>query len=90
MDIKINTTQDQSVQAAIDDAFNNPNIFYTDWDGDFMQGAMVVMDHTTGEVRGLIGGAGEKDGVLTLNRATQTHRQPGSCMKTIWSIWTCI
>ena len=78
---KINTTQDQSVQAAIDDAFNNPNIFYTDWDGDFMQGAMVVMDHTTGEVRGLIGGAGEKDGVLTLNRATQTHRQPGSCMK---------
>lgn len=78
---KINTTQDQSVQAAIDDAFDNPNIFYTDWNGGFMQGAMVVMDHTTGEVRGLIGGAGEKDGVLTLNRATQTHRQPGSCMK---------
>lgn len=78
---KINTTQDQSVQAAIDSAFDNPNIFYTDWNGDFMQGAMVVIDHTTGEVRGLIGGAGEKDGVLTLNRATQTHRQPGSCMK---------
>lgn len=78
---QIYTTQDQGVQAAIDDAFNNPDIFYYDKDGGFMQGSMVVLDHTTGEVRGLIGGAGQKDGALTLNRATQTYRQPGSCMK---------
>jgi penicillin-binding protein 1A len=78
---KIYTTQDPTVQAAVDSAFDNSNIFYSDWDGGFMQGAMVVMDQSTGEVRGLIGGAGEKDGALTLNRATQTYRQPGSCMK---------
>ncbi len=78
---KIYTTEDPNVQYAIDEAFSNPAIFYYDKDGNFMQGSMVVLDHTTGEVRGLIGGAGEKDGALTLNRATQTHRQPGSCMK---------
>lgn len=78
---KIYTTQDPKVQSAIDDAFANSGIFYTDWDGDRMQGSMVVMDQTNGEVRGLIGGAGEKEGSLTLNRATQTLRQLGSCSK---------
>lgn len=73
---KIYTTQDPSVQSAIDNAFTDTSIFYDD-----IQGSMVVIDHKTGEVRGLIGGAGEKDGALTLNRATQTYRQPGSCMK---------
>ncbi len=78
---KIYTTQDPSVQAAVDDAFANSGIFTIDWDGDRLQGSMVVMDQTTGEVRGLIGGAGEKEGSLTLNRATQTLRQLGSCSK---------
>ena len=73
---KIYTTQDPSVQSAIDNAFSDTSIFYDD-----IQGSMVVIDHETGEVRGLIGGAGEKEGALTLNRATQTYRQPGSCMK---------
>lgn len=73
---KINATQDPSVQSAIDNAFTDTSIFYDD-----IQGSMVVIDHETGEVRGLIGGAGEKEGALTLNRATQTYRQPGSCMK---------
>ncbi|MBQ8379229.1 MAG: penicillin-binding protein [Clostridia bacterium] len=78
---KIYTTQDQSVQSAIDNAFADTSIFKKDLYEDMIQGSMVVIDHTTGEVRGLIGGAGEKEGALTLNRATQTFRQPGSCMK---------
>ena len=78
---KIYTTQDPTVQSAIDDAFNNESIFYVDWDGNRIQGSMVVIDNEKGEVRGLIGGAGEKTGDLTLNRATQTYRQLGSCMK---------
>ena len=78
---KIYTTQDPEVQSAIDNAFNNGSIFYTERNGEMIQGSMVVMDHEKGEVRGLIGGAGEKTGALTLNRATQTRRQLGSCMK---------
>ena len=69
------------MQWAIDDAFANSGIFTIDSDGNRMQGSMVVMDQSTGEVRGLIGGAGEKSGALTLNRATQTLRQLGSCSK---------
>ncbi len=78
---KIYTTLDQGVQNAIDNAYNNQTLFYTDNDGNFMQSAMVVMDHTNGNVLGIIGGAGEKSGSLSLNRATQSYRQPGSCMK---------
>ena len=80
---KIYSTQDPNVQSKIDEAFKNTSIFYNDpyKDYKFMEGSMVVLDHKTGEVKGLIGGAGEKTGALTLNRATQTTRQPGSCMK---------
>ena len=80
---KINTTMDPTVQAAIDEAYNNPNLFYTDEQGYFMQSSMVVLDHNTGNIVGLIGGAGEKTGNRSLNRATQTTRQSGSCMKPI-------
>lgn len=78
---KIYTTLDSKVQKAIDDAYNNAKLFYTDKSGTFMQSAMVVMDHSTGNVVGLIGGADKKTGALTFNRATEAHRQPGSTMK---------
>ena len=79
--LKIYTPQDPSVQSAIDSAFNDSKLFYTDRSGTFMQAAMVVMDQSNGNVVGLIGGAGEKTGAREFNRATQAYRQPGSCMK---------
>lgn len=78
---KIYTTFDKNVQNKIDEVYDNPDIFYTDWAGDFMQSAMVVMDHSNGNVLGISGGADKKTGALTFNRATQLRRQPGSCMK---------
>lgn len=81
--LKIYTPMDQKVQKAIDDAYDNEQLFYTDSSGKFMQSAMVVMEQSTGNVVGLIGGAGEKTGALVLNRATSEPRQPGSCMKPI-------
>ncbi|SHO51903.1 transglycosylase domain-containing protein [Anaerocolumna xylanovorans] len=45
------------------------------------QSSMVIMDQHTGYVVGLIGGRGEKTGNRTLNRATNTTRQPGSTFK---------
>lgn len=81
--LKIYTTMDESVQNAINEAYNNPTLFYTDRAGDFMQSAMVVIDQSNGNVLGLIGGADEKTGNLVTNRATDVPRQPGSCMKPI-------
>ncbi len=45
------------------------------------QAAMVVMDQYTGEVKGIVGGRGEKTASLVLNRATDSYRQPGSTFK---------
>lgn len=47
------------------------------------QSSMVIMDQKTGEVVGLIGGRGDKIGNRTLNRATNTTRQPGSTFKVL-------
>lgn len=40
-----------------------------------------VIDQSTGAVKAIVGGRGEKTGNLTLNRATDTVRQPGSLFK---------
>jgi len=45
------------------------------------QACMTVIDQSTGEVRGIVGGRGEKTGSLTLDRATDSERQPGSTFK---------
>lgn len=79
--LKIYTTQDSDIQKIVDEEYDNDAIFYTDSSGDFMQSSMVIMDQSTGYVVALMGGAGEKEGALSLNRATSTTRQPGSTMK---------
>lgn len=45
------------------------------------QASFVVMDQHTGYVKALCGGRGEKTGSRTLNRATDSPRQPGSTFK---------
>ena len=47
------------------------------------QSSFVVMDQHTGHVVAIIGGRGEKEGNRTLNRATDTVRQPGSTFKVL-------
>ena len=49
------------------------------------QTSFTVMDQHTGYVKAIVGGRGEKMGSLTLNRATNTTRQPGSCFKVLSS-----
>ena len=50
------------------------------------QAAFVIIDHKTGNVVGVSGGLGEKTEARSLNRATQTTRQPGSSIKPIADI----
>ncbi|OKZ53853.1 MAG: glycosyl transferase, partial [Clostridiales bacterium 41_21_two_genomes] len=45
------------------------------------QASVVVMDQYTGQVKAIVGGRGEKKSSLSLNRATDSARQPGSCFK---------
>lgn len=49
------------------------------------QTSFVVIEQSTGYVKAITGGRGEKKASLTLNRATDTLRQPGSTFKVITS-----
>lgn len=45
------------------------------------QASCVLIDQSNGLVRALVGGRGDKEASLTLNRASYTMRQPGSTFK---------
>lgn len=45
------------------------------------QACMTIIDQSTGYVKAIVGGLGEKTASLTLNRATDSYRQPGSAFK---------
>ncbi len=47
------------------------------------QTSFVILDQATGYVKAICGGRGEKKGNLTLNRATDSKRQPGSTFKVL-------
>lgn len=47
------------------------------------EAALTVMNQETGEVAAIIGGRGDKTASKTLNRATDTSRQPGSTFKVL-------
>ncbi len=47
------------------------------------QASITIIEQSTGEVKAVVGGRGTKKASLTLNRATDTRRQPGSCFKVL-------
>ncbi len=47
------------------------------------QASFTVIDQSTGQVKAICGGRGEKKGNLTLNRALDSKRQPGSTFKVL-------
>ncbi|HZJ82577.1 MAG TPA: PBP1A family penicillin-binding protein [Clostridia bacterium] len=80
---KIYTTLDKSLQGFCEKLFNNLDLFpkspVTD---EPSQGALVILDSSTGEVRAILGGREEDEPIRKgFNRATQSKRQPGSVIK---------
>ena len=47
------------------------------------QASLTISDQRTGYVVAMVGGRGQKTASRTLNRATDTTRQPGSCFKVV-------
>ncbi|MGF7186827.1 penicillin-binding protein 1A [Desulfitispora alkaliphila] len=82
--LRIHTTLDPKVQRAAENAFKNDSLFPSPRPNEEfkVQGAMAIIDHRTGQIKGLVGG---RDHVTErgLNRATQSRRQPGSAFKPI-------
>ncbi len=81
---KIYTSIEMDKQAALQTAINEVLSGYTEVkeDGVYnMQGAAVCIDNDTGHVVAIVGGREQNIGIYTLNRAYQSHRQPGSAIK---------
>lgn len=82
--LKIYTTMDSDIQAAMDKVYveDEKNTFAAFSNlSEQPESAMLIMDYKTGHVVGIVGGRGEKNDMRGLNRATQTKRQPGSTIK---------
>ncbi len=82
--LQIYTTLDPDVQEAVETVFSNEDNFSSSSAYEKQpQSAIVVMDPYTGGIKGVYGQRGLKTANLTLNRATQTLRSPGSTIKPI-------
>lgn len=80
----IKTTMDSDIQKGMDEVFNDENYFPgRTIEGEKPQSAMVIIDPSNGQVVGMYGGHGKKQGDNVLNRATQSHRPAGSSFKPI-------
>ncbi|HCC34497.1 MAG TPA: hypothetical protein DEQ02_02200 [Ruminococcaceae bacterium] len=81
---KIYATLDTEIQAKLDNIYvnetENSDIF-RQLDTEVQpESAVVVMDYH-GQIVGMVGGRGEKEGNRTWNNATMAYRQPGSSIK---------
>lgn len=80
--LRIFTTMDLNIQLSMENVFSNPKYFPVNSKiKEKVQGAMVVIDWRTGEVKGIVGGRDGENQKLLFNRATQSFRQPGSSIK---------
>lgn len=79
---KIYSTIDPSVQAKADSVYQNLSALpKVSGSSQQIQSAIVIVNPYSGEIVALEGGVGEKSGNRLLNRATQSHRPPGSSIK---------
>jgi len=76
----IDFDKQQQLQKALDDQL--AEFKEVDENGVYkLQGAAVCIDNDTGRVAAIVGGREQDLGSLTLNRAYQSYRQPGSSIK---------
>lgn len=81
---KIYTSIDLTMQQQLQDSIDLTLLDFTDTtdDGTFkLQSAATCIDNDTGEVVAIVGGRSQDAVSHTLNRAFQSHRQPGSSIK---------
>lgn len=78
--LEIHSTVDPRIQKIMEEVYSAPDTF-VQGDGIQPESAMVVIDPYTGNVKGIVGGRGEKNISRGLNRATMSKRQIGSAIK---------
>ena len=79
---KIYSTVDTNMQTAVEKKFIDSKTFASKTLTNPPQAAFICMDYQ-GNIKAVVGGVGQKPGALTFNRATDSVRSPGSCIKPI-------
>ena len=76
---------DSRIQSIVDNMYQNPYNMPSPYrsSSQQLQSAIVIIDPYSGDIVAMSGGVGEKTASLTLNRATQSQRPPGSSFKPI-------
>lgn len=80
---RIYATIDMEAQEIVDSVYEDIDNVPSTTSNQQLQSAIVVIDNESGDIVAMAGGVGEKEGSLTLNRATQGYRSPGSSIKPI-------
>ncbi|TDA68244.1 MAG: PBP1A family penicillin-binding protein [Clostridia bacterium] len=78
--LNVYTSLDTRIQQKMEQVYSDPSNFPAGPKDQLVQSAMVVLEPSSGEVRGIVGGR-EHEVRRGWNRATQTKRQPGSSIK---------
>lgn len=80
--LQIYTQMDPAVQKAAEEVYDDNRFFPSGKSDQIVQSGVVVLDHSTGGIKGLVGYRGERV-YRGLNHATSTQleRQPGSALK---------
>lgn len=84
----IYTTMSPSIQAAVDEIYENRDNIpagYKQSETQLLNSAIVIIDPHTGDVVAMAGSMGEKTGSLVFNYATDMLRPPGSTVKPLAS-----
>jgi penicillin-binding protein 1A len=82
--LKIYTCMDKFIQTVMETVYTDDKYFPPQKEGAIkFQSAMVVLDPYNGNLLGIVGGRGEKEGQRVLNRASKSERQPGSSIKPV-------
>lgn len=82
--LRIYSTMDPNIQTVMENAFKNPKLFPVDpTTKEAVQGAMVVIDWKTGEIKGIVGGRNTNDFKYVTRGISfaDSKRQPGSSIK---------
>lgn len=80
--LRIYTTVDTNIQSILEDIYSDPDNFPEVKYDVRPQSGMIILNYT-GEIVGVVGGIGEKEGNRLFNRATMAKRQVGSTIKPI-------
>ncbi len=81
---EIYTCVDLDIQKELEEKYLDYYTFSESGTTEIPQSAFICMDYN-GRILGVIGGVGQKESPLGLNRATMSTRQPGSCIKPLAS-----